>query len=143
MNYKRITLACIVVFMTIGLGGCSTKRTEGEQHQVESETESSLAKPEIIGKTPDGQTVYRAHITNVPYGYHDHWVYWIGQTVTVNHEETAGKTTTNQVEVTINGKSMTMLEAQTQITKMAQEKQTAELKQLRELEAKYGAQGAK
>ncbi len=83
------------VIMCISLVGCST---EQERLQINNTTLSSDG--EFVGTFKDGTELRRFEIYN---SGHNHWVYVVGKAVTVNRIEHHGKTSSNRVEVFIDG----------------------------------------
>lgn len=81
--------------LCISLVGCST---EQERLQINNATLSSDG--ELVGTFKDGTELRRFEIYN---SVHNHWVYTVGKTVTVNRTEQHGKGSANRVEVFIDG----------------------------------------
>jgi len=141
---KRLILSILIIS---SLTGCVSKEEVQDQTaRAKIHDDKALFDPELVGNTYDGQKVFRVKIENVPPGCdgcsigHPHWVYFVGSTLSVNQEVPSGRTSSNEVTVVINGKPVSIVEAKTQIDKLLMDKQEADLKKLRELQAKYGAQ---
>ena len=65
-----------------------------------------------IGKLPDGRKVVRYQLSMGSY-IHDHFIYVVegGNTISVNHTETHGKSSANHVEVIIDGSKYELIES--------------------------------
>jgi len=88
----------LVFVLCIFLTGCSTYTPE----QVVGINNTTLSSGgEVVGTLSDGRELRRYEI----YNQHErnHWVYVVGDTVTVNKTVRQGKTTSNRVEVFIDG----------------------------------------
>lgn len=75
---------------------------------VVSYNKQQLSGPgEEIGVLPDGRKLVRYQVSmgrnNLGTYYHPHWVYVIDNSITINREIQEGKTTTNHVEVIVDG----------------------------------------
>jgi hypothetical protein len=79
------------------LVGCSDEY-DAEQKAA---TKASMESPENIGVLPNGKTLKRIKIDRGD--KHDHFVYFVDETVTINYAVPQGKTTANQVTVLIDG----------------------------------------
>lgn len=90
---KSLWVFVLCIFLT----GCTTYTPE----QVRSFNDTNLSSGgELIG-TLNGKELRRYRIFNP--NMHDHYVYVVGDAVTVNRTIQHGKTTSNTVEVYING----------------------------------------
>jgi hypothetical protein len=88
----------LVFVLCIFLTGCTTYTPE----QVSVMNEKTLSSEgELIGTLSDGREVRRYEI----YILHqaNHWIYVVGDTVTVNKTVRQGKVNSNRVEVFIDG----------------------------------------
>jgi hypothetical protein len=72
--------------------------------QIKFGNEISLAHPQIVGHTPDGQNIYHSTIRVVGNSY-DQELFFVGTTVTDNTRETTGKTNVPKVMATIHSTS--------------------------------------
>ena len=105
-----LTIAALLMFVFI-LSGCDpSPEAIQEANQINQET---LKKGEVIGITEDNFLLKRYRL-KVAGSQYDHYVYLaipylatnMPTTITVNHQQQAGKSTFNQVEVIINGVHM-------------------------------------
>lgn len=78
------------------LVGCDV---EEDRRQAQVHNEQSLTRPELVGTTPDGRQVNRVLVL-----YKDpdhislrkHYIYFVGNDVTVNYDVSSGKATVGQ-----------------------------------------------
>jgi hypothetical protein len=92
-------MRCLWPFvLCIFLTGCTTYTPE-EVTSINNTTLSSGG--ERVGTLSDGRELRRYEIYNE--GRHNHWVYVVGDAVTVNKTVRQGKVTSNRVEVFIDG----------------------------------------
>ena len=92
---KKILL--LIVSVT-GLTCCEGPFDEEPQKQ----TEQNFANPQKVGTLPDGRVVNVVRRV-MGSGVHDHYIYFVGETITTNTTIPTGKTSYNQTTVLING----------------------------------------
>lgn len=97
---------------------------------------NSLKSPETVGTLPDGQILQVVVVRRADNAY-PHYVYFVGNTVTVNHSVSSGKTTRNDVQAFIGYADKDILEKAKEIQKEQDEKDRAEYQRLQE---KFGKQ---
>lgn len=127
------------------ISGCSKSLEEKELVLTEAKKVDAAYQIEKVMTLPDGREVHRTRITAVPHPDcsscaldNPHWVYFVDQTVTVNHNVRQGKALRNDVQVVLDGKPMTVFEAQTEVEKRIDAVETEERELLRRLQNKYG-----
>lgn len=89
----------IFLFSLLVLMGCNTRYDDPtvvaiNQHRL-------AGQGDTVGTLPDGRKVIRYPIDMGT--AHSHWIYVVDNTITVNRTESHGKTTSNHVDVIING----------------------------------------
>lgn len=85
----------LISLLALALAGCS------DDSYIKNR--ATLSGPgQYVGTLPDGREVRRYLIENPV--IHDHWLYVAGRDLTVNHDESSGKTTYNAVEAFIPAK---------------------------------------
>ena len=89
----KYILTIIVSIFCLGCNGRS-------QSELNEENTKNFNSPTVVGKLPDGRSI---NCVKRELSFTTHFIYFIDNTVTVNHLETTGKTQTNKVEVLING----------------------------------------
>lgn len=89
----------VIVGMLICLAAVGCSETQQEAAARKLAIKNSLALTgELMGEIPDGRKVYRWKIP-----YDGHYVYVVGDDVTINRTERQGKVTRHRVEVMIGG----------------------------------------
>lgn len=89
-------LSLILICLTIGCTSHTDPSVQNINHQTLSQ------QGEFVGELPDGRKVYRWKI-EMGSSYNDHWLYSVGESITINKDVRQGKTTANEVEIIING----------------------------------------
>lgn len=138
----------VAALFLLALVGCSDSPTvEQERRQIAQKVdEQAVLKPQLVVTLPDGREVYRIKITNTPASCDSgcgangqpHFVYFVGETLTVNRVVSSGKSTRNEVEVIVNGKKMEPDEARKYLDDMSL-REAQEREQLQYLQTKYGS----
>lgn len=98
MNYKLLIVLAFALF----LNACGPTPQDVVSNNAISER--NLSNPETIGKTPDGQIVKRAIVKyqcDVCGSSTSHFVYFVGNVKSDNYPVQSGKTSYNQVDVTL------------------------------------------
>lgn len=96
----------LLLLLTLCLVGCDDRKTF---NALQAENQAALKNPELVGVTEQGREVKRYIINNPDYAdgasvhEHPHWVYIVGDTISVNYMETHGKQRNNQVIVIVQG----------------------------------------
>lgn len=89
----------ILLVGLIALAGCSGP----DSPEVKALNKDVLSGPgDYIGTLPNGQDVVRYEI-NRGDNLHNHFIYVVGDTVTVNRSESQGKSSVNRTETIYNG----------------------------------------
>jgi len=90
---------CLFVFSLLFVEcGCTTRNDP----TVVKANEATLAgSGEAVGTLPDGRKVVRYRIEMGD--SHDHWLYVTDGSITINRSQSNGKTTSNHVDVIIDG----------------------------------------
>lgn len=70
------------------------------QEEIKAESAASLANPQIVGQTPDGQNIYHSTIRVTNSSYEQH-LFFIGSAVTDNTREAEGKSDRSKVTAVI------------------------------------------
>lgn len=91
---KKIILLCLTALM---LSSCSDENSP----ESPRETEMSFGRPTKVGVLPDGRTV--SVVIRERGNNHDHYIYFVDNTISVNTNVQQGKTTRNQATVLIDG----------------------------------------
>lgn len=99
---RYLFICAIRVVLTVAALSC-VGCTQHDDPAVMAHNRGQLATSGVVvGVLPDGRRVVR-YCLDMGTDLHDHWVYVVGDTVTVNHAEQHGKATQNHVEVVIGG----------------------------------------
>lgn len=94
MEYKFAITAFLLLFC---LGGCET------QQQADLTSRATLKSGgDYIGALPDGRKIYRYELDRANSSY-NHYIYVVGNTISVNTSEKQGKNTVHRVTVMIDG----------------------------------------
>ncbi len=72
-------------------------------------TAASIDAPIVIGNLPDGRQI-KCFVRDMGSNQHNHYIYYVGDTVTTNQTVKQGKTSYNQVIVEIDGVKYVPLE---------------------------------
>lgn len=89
---KRVIFSLILI---ASLVGC-----DGPNDPVPLKTtEINFSRPETVGTLPDGRVI--KYVVRDMGNLHDHTIYFVDNTITVNSSVFAGKSTRNQVSVLI------------------------------------------
>lgn len=92
------TVALALFFFVLSAVGC----VQPNDPTVMSNNKATLAGDgEEIGTLPDGRKLVRYRLQMG--SQNDHWVYVTNNTITINHTEQHGKTSSNHTEVIIDG----------------------------------------
>ncbi len=81
-----------------------------KQSEADARTKANFQSPQTVGTLPDGRVVKCVIRGNSK--EKDHYIYFVDNTITVNHEEPSGKTTIQKVEVFIDGVKFVAAEKQ-------------------------------
>lgn len=97
---KLIVFFCFVIAISLfAISGCTVHNDPA----IMSSNKSVLAgNGEEVGTLPDGRKLVRYRLA-MGSNIHDHWVYVVGNTITINRTESHGKTSSNHVDVIIDG----------------------------------------
>lgn len=145
---KKLIIWTLCAIGVVTLGGCESREEKAiNMKAAYAATQKDAEHPEVVATLPDGREIQRIQVTAVPSECdtcdglgRPHWVYFVGETVTVNRAKPSGKTTHMAVEVTINGQKMSLDEAKANLADEEKRIREFELKNLKELQAKYGEQ---
>lgn len=89
----------LIAFCLIGLAGC----TQYNDPTVMATNKATLeTSGEYVGTLPDGRRIVRYRL-EMGDNIHDHWVYVTEGSITINRTENHGKTSSNHVDVIIDG----------------------------------------
>jgi len=127
------------LFLALALVGCQRGAYRKNLEDAKA-YDAANAKPEYVMTLPDGQEMSRIRITAVPPECerctglgHGHWVYFVGQVKTENHTMPSGKSSHNEVQVTVQPNPEPKLEPEMSL------REYQERKELDYLKAKYEA----
>lgn len=133
MNIGQRLLATLVLMLCASCDSASSYKAVYDKKEAELKpvNDSALLNPEIVSKLADGTVVKRVEL-QIPYTY-SHYIYFVGSTITVNKEVKHGKSRSNEVTVILNGKEVSAIEAQVQISNIQLKNQEQELAKSRQL----------
>lgn len=131
---KMYLLGAALIAVAASLAGCDP--TPEQIRTAAINTAENAANPQTIASLPDGRKVKRIEV-DVAGGY-DHYVYFVdGAEVTTNYDQQHGKTTFNQVTVSL-PKNPTAEQVIAVAERVRAELEAAERAELKRLEEKYG-----
>jgi uncharacterized protein YcfL len=95
----------IAIVTLLFVVGC----TSHDDPTVMYKNKTTLSKSgEEVGVLPDGRRVVRYEL-EMGSNIHNHWLYVVDGTITINHTESHGKTTANHVHVVIEGQKYNLV----------------------------------
>lgn len=118
MKFKKLLLLFV-------LAGCSVDHKNREA-ETKAENEKQFQNPATVGHLADGKAVRVIEYRQCP-GCTIHYIYFVGEDITVNTRSNK----TDTVYVMLNGKQLTVLQAQIELTAQDAKNKADELKRIR------------